>query len=160
MRPVPKILPVALAVILAAALTLTAFDASAARKKQRKRPPAPAMTTDYDGTPVIMKGYRAPQRTGTPPNIMRDEPGQPRQRASRPVPRGSSTYIPPPVPSPNSPNSPGSTVVQPPPPTVYTPPPIDSLSDRVTRCTHSFPLQGGVGNNPSNRDAYIRQCAN
>jgi hypothetical protein len=40
------------------------------------------------------------------------------------------------------------------------PPRLNSFSDRVTSCLHSFPLAGGQGNNPSERDAYVRSCAN
>jgi hypothetical protein len=36
----------------------------------------------------------------------------------------------------------------------------NSFSDRVTRCNHSFPLNAGIGNNPTDRDSYVRQCAN
>jgi hypothetical protein len=156
--PLLKLLAIALAAILA----LSAFDASAARKKPRvKRPPAPAVTYDYDGTPIIMKGYRSILRDAGTPSIMREE-GRPKTRAERPLTRpvGSSTYIPPPVPSPNSPNSPPSPALLAPPPAVYTPPRIDSPGDRATRCLHSFPLAGGIGNNPTDRDAYVRSCAN
>ncbi|MFL6799720.1 MAG: hypothetical protein ACJ8F3_20175 [Xanthobacteraceae bacterium] len=40
------------------------------------------------------------------------------------------------------------------------PPPIDSFSDRVSRCNHSFTFNAGVGNNPLDRDAYVRSCVN
>ena len=45
-------------------------------------------------------------------------------------------------------------------PGVYKPPPINSFGDRVTNCIHSFPLNAGIGNNPRDQQAYIRQCAN
>ena len=152
-----------LALVLAATLVLVLVDAaSAARKKPRaNRAAAPAVTYDYDGTPIIMKGYRSVRRGAGAPSIMRDE-GRPGTRAGRPLARpvGSGIYIPPPVPSPNSPNSPPSPVLLQPPPAVYTPPRIDSPGDRATRCLHSFPLAGGVGNNPSDRDAFVRSCMN
>jgi hypothetical protein len=47
-----------------------------------------------------------------------------------------------------------------PPPAPYRPPPIESFSDRVTKCIHSYPLNAGVGNNPTDQQMYIRQCAN
>jgi hypothetical protein len=72
----------------------------------------------------------------------------------RTIPRGSSTYLPP-VPSPGPPSL---APVRPPAP--YTPPPINSFIDRVTQCNLSFPLNAGLGNNPSGRDAYVRYCAN
>jgi hypothetical protein len=42
---------------------------------------------------------------------------------------------------------------------VYKPPPINSVGDRVTNCLHSFPLNAGLGNNPTNRDFYVRSPA-
>jgi hypothetical protein len=42
----------------------------------------------------------------------------------------------------------------------YKPPPINTYSDRVTNCIHSFPLNAGIGNNPRDQQSYIRQCAN
>jgi hypothetical protein len=41
---------------------------------------------------------------------------------------------------------------------VYKPPSINSVGDRVTNCLHSFPLNAGLGNNPTNRDLYVRSC--
>jgi hypothetical protein len=107
------------------------------------------ITRDYDGTPIIMQGFH------------RTRPGkEPADSANRKVriPRGSSTYIPPPNPSPDA-GPPPAVLVQ---PSVqpYKPPPINTFGDRVTSCIHSFPLQGGVGNNPSDQQMYIRQCAN
>jgi hypothetical protein len=103
---------------------------------------------DYDGTPIIMQGYR-PRRA---------EPAQPEHRAGRPVhiPRGSSTYIPPPVPSPYASSPPPLTQ----PPGVYQPPPINSFGDRVIDAIHSYPLEKGIGNNPTDQQMYIRQRAN
>jgi hypothetical protein len=51
-------------------------------------------------------------------------------------------------------------VVAPASPGVYKPPPINSFSDRVINCNHSFPLNAGIGNNPTDRSSYVRQCAN
>jgi hypothetical protein len=45
-------------------------------------------------------------------------------------------------------------------PGVYTPPPINSFGDRATGAIHSYPLQQGIGNNPTNMQMYIRQNAN
>ncbi len=60
---------------------------------------------------------------------------QPKERAERPrtIPRGSSTYLPP-VPAPGVP----SAIAPQPSVGVYKPPPINSFSDRVTQCQHSF----------------------
>jgi hypothetical protein len=46
-------------------------------------------------------------------------------------------------------------VVQP-----YQPPPIASFGDRATNAIHSYPLQNGIGNNPTDLPSYIRQNAN
>jgi hypothetical protein len=76
--------------------------------------------------------------------------GEPRKR-----PRGSSGYV---APTPLPRTEP--IIVGPPSPGVYKPPPINSFSDRVNNCNHSFPLNAGIGNNPTDRNAYVRQCAN
>src|SRR4051812_5265316 len=104
--PRHRVLILALAVMMA----LATLDSASARQKKKSRT-APQATTseqwlrsslvpvDRHGTPIIMKGYQSP-------GMMRDESlkdvptSEPRQRADRPVrvPRGSSTYIPPPDP--------------------------------------------------------------
>ena len=98
-------------------------------------------------------------------DIMVDEGGKPLKRSKKgeqpqrapkkqpKIPRGSS-YIP-------DTTLPRTEPVLPPSSTsVYKPPPINSFSDRVTGCNHSFPLNAGIGNNPTDRSAYVRQCAN
>lgn len=145
--------------MLTAALVIGgAGEALSAPKKKRVRTPAAPITqgfnvpVDADGVPIIMKGYRSPPR----PRIQ-----EPEQRADRRVriPRGSSTYIPPPVPSPTAGPTPqeilGSRTVQP-----YNPPPINSFGDRVIDAIHAFPLQRGLGNNPNDLQQFIRQRAN
>jgi hypothetical protein len=42
----------------------------------------------------------------------------------------------------------------------YSPPAINSPSDRVMESNQSFQLNRGLGNNPSNRDAYVRYHVN
>ncbi len=168
MRMLSKVFLIALAAVFVAG----SFDtADAARKKQRtvrERPAASeqeqrkrdfnrdlGIKLDADGTPIIMQGFGSHSkktRTTVPE-------ADPNLRADRPRPRGSSTYIPPPVPSPNAGPTPqqilGQQTVQP-----YKPPPITTFGDRVTNCIHSFPLNAGIGNNPTDRGAYVRQCAN
>jgi hypothetical protein len=39
---------------------------------------------------------------------------------------------------------------------VYIPPPVSNPSAQINQLNHSFPLNGGLGLNPTNRDAYIR----
>lgn len=43
---------------------------------------------------------------------------------------------------------------------VQKPPPINSVGDRVANCLHSFALNGGLANNRTNRDFYVRSCVN
>jgi hypothetical protein len=105
----------------------------------------PSIMRDGDGGISIMRDENAPKQKG----------GSKETATPRKVPRGSSTYIPPPVPSPNT----GRAIVAPT-PRVYTPPPINSFGDRVTGCIHSYPLNAGTGNNPTDQQSYIRQCAN
>lgn len=155
--------PVAKIVLLtmAAVLALGSIDAAQARhKKHRAAPvhrvmqdPAAGITRDEYGNPIIMQGFRVPHYM---PSEQQLEPGQ----RHVVIPRGSSTYIPPPVPSPYSSNSPPAPGVLQPGPGVYTPPPVNSFSDRVTNCIMSAPFNAGVGNNPAGRDAYVRSCAN
>jgi hypothetical protein len=148
-----------LAVAAVAVLAFVAMgDADARQKKQRtKRSATPALQYDSSGQPSVMRSGDG----GI--SIMRDEnaPKRPKSGSKeavgpRKVPRGSSTYIPPPVPSPNT----GRAIVTPPTPGVYKPPPITSFGDRATGAIHSYPLQKGIGNNPTDQQMYIRQRAN
>jgi hypothetical protein len=163
--PMTKVVTLA----LAAVMVVGTLDAASARQKKKHRIARPAVTQtdripgtlvplDREGTPIIMQGYRSPR-------MMRDA-GQPtlepRQRADRPVriPRGSSTYIPPPVPSPYSINSPPAAALTQPPPAPYQPPPITTFSDRVNNAIQAYPLQKGIGNNPTDQQEFIRQRLN
>jgi hypothetical protein len=155
--------------VLAAVMVVGTLDAASARQKKKHRISRPAVSqtdrvprtlvpTDREGTPIIMQGYRSPA-------MMRDagEPApEPRQRADRPVrvPRGSSTYIPPPNPSPYSPNSPPASALTQPPPAPYQPAPITTFSDRVNGAIQAYPLQKGIGNNPTDQQEFIRQRLN
>jgi hypothetical protein len=38
----------------------------------------------------------------------------------------------------------------------YIPPPINNPSERIMQFNQSFPHNGGLGNNPTDRDAYMR----
>jgi hypothetical protein len=108
---------------------------------------------------MIEEGGRRPasKPTAKPAEPAADETKKPeapkKQAKPRTAPRGSG-YVPPA----NLPRT--EAIVTPQAPGVYRPPPIDSFSDRVTRCNHSFPLNAGIGNNPTDRSAYVRQCAN
>ncbi len=136
-----------------------ADTASAQPKKERLErplefaPSVPNIMVDVDenGTPIIMKDSRA--RPKGP-----ESEDRPSKRAERPRdPRGSSAYVPP-IPLPNTGRSSG--IVAPPPVTTYNPPPINNPSERINQLNHSFPLNQGLGNNPTDRDAYIRYNLN
>jgi hypothetical protein len=166
--PVPNTKVLTLA--LAAVLLVGTLDAAAARHRRhvarfvshhtvvRSTSPESAFWSGIpveNGTPVIMKGYHPPRVT--------PEESEPRQRADREVkiPRGSSTYIPPPVPSPYSSNSPpAASLTRLPPVQPYNPPHIETFGDRVTNAIHDYPLQKGIGNNPTDQQMFIRQRAN
>ena len=163
-RQLPRILTIALAAILMLAVCDTA---SARAKKHRAKPhvtsserwlrtaePGHLVPVDRDGTPIIMQGYRSPR-------MMRDGE-EPKRQAQRPVkiPRGSSTYIPPSVPSPYSPNSPPAQALTQPTVQPYNPPPITTFSDRVNSAIQAYPLERGIGNNPLDQQQFIRQRLN
>jgi len=78
---------------------------------------------------------------------------KPPKKTAKPVPRGGGY-----VPNMTLPRS--EPVRVPPTVDVYRPPPINSFSDRVRNCIHSYPLNAGIGNNPTDQSSYIRQCAN
>jgi hypothetical protein len=119
------------------------------------------------GTFLILQPAALAQQR--PYDIMVEEGGKPLKRSPKAVepndgkvkktpkqrayPRGSS-YIPP-AKLPRT-----EAIITPPAPGVYKPPPINSFGDRVINCNHSFPLNAGIGNNPTDRSAYVRQCAN
>src|SRR5689334_10498323 len=132
---------------LAALMVLGTLDAASARKKKARTNPQPAASenaprhvpgqlvpVDRDGTPIIMQGYRSPSMMRRDKELNEpNEPKEPTQRADRPVkiPRGSSTYIPPPNPSPYAASSPPAAALTQPAPQPYRPPPITTFSDRV-----------------------------
>jgi hypothetical protein len=151
-----KILTFALAAIMA----LATLDAAAARHRKHSVRHGSEdafwgnLVPMENGVPVIMKGYHPPGPVS--------EGTRSRQRADRPlnIPRGSSTYIPPPNPSPYSANSPPAAALTQPAPAPYQPPPITTFSDRVNGAIQAYPLQKGIGNNPTDQQMFIRQRIN
>jgi hypothetical protein len=149
----------ALMLALAAVLALGVLETASARERKSARAGSAeaafwgGLVRTESGVPIIMKGYRPP------PSAPLEAPPQ---RADRPVhiPRGSSTYIPPPVPSPYSANSPPAAALTQPAPAPYQPPRIETFGDRVTGAIHAFPLEKGLGNNPTDPQMFIRQRAN
>ena len=146
---------------LAVAVLLLGADATASARPKRhpaaQRPPA-QVTTNCDGTPIIMQGMPCRQRPrarsgagngadrGAGTQARRAPPAHhARQRRSlRPL--GSTHAI--------------AVGCQQPSGSVYTPPAIANPSERIKDLNSSFPLNGGLGLNPSNRDDYIRYNLN
>ena len=131
---------------LAAALTLLHADAGLARSKKSSSSGDLGIQRDSNEVPIIMKGFRADRGKANRAGTARS--GKPVTRSAR-IPRGSSTAIVPRV---------GTTTgqaVQP-----YNPPRITTPGDRTTNTIHSYPLQKGLGNNPTDQQMYIRQKSN
>jgi hypothetical protein len=138
--------PLSKTVTLACAVLLLgmAATASARPKKHRAERTSTAITT-CDGTPIIMQGMDCKKRpTGG------EE--QATKRAARPrvTTRGSGDIYAPARLSPPSLALPQQSTG------VYIPPPINNPSAQINQLNHSFPLNRGLGNNPTDRDAYIR----
>jgi hypothetical protein len=136
-----------------AVLVLGAAATASARPKKHSAERTTTSTTMCDGTPIIMQGLDCPRRPARG-----EEPAQkqPTQRAERPrvTTRGSSgPYIAPPL------RTPSLTLTQPS-VTPYIPPPVNNPSERINQFNQSFPFNGGLGNNPTNRDDYIRYNLN
>jgi hypothetical protein len=144
--PLSRMVALAVAVLVLGAAT----SASARPKKhiQRAEPTATATTNCY-GTPIIMQGLDCPRRTARGEE---QEQEQVTKRAERPrvTRRGSSGAYNPAL------LSPPSLPLSQPSAGVYIPPPVANPSAQINQLNHSFPLNGGLGNNPTNRDAYIR----
>jgi hypothetical protein len=129
---------------------------SARSKKHRLVEPSsvPSIMVDETGTPVIMQGLKQSKRA------IQDRRYANKQAERRVnIPRGSATFIPPVASGGGLPRTP-SLAVQPPAVAPYNPPPINNPSERVMQYNQSFPLNRGLGNNPTDRDAYVRYHLN
>jgi hypothetical protein len=109
---------------------------------------------DESGTPIIMQGLKLPKRAVQG----RRYTGKQAERRVH-IPRGSATFVPPISSAGTLPRTP-SLAVQAPAVAPYNPPPINNPSERVMQYNQSFPLNGGLGLNPANRDSYIRYHLN
>ena len=140
--PLSRIVALALAVVV-----LGAAATASARPNKHRAERAATATTRCDGTPIIMQGMDCARRPAP-----EQEQEQPTQRPERPrvTARGSGgPYIAPVQ------RTPSLTLTQPS-TGPYIPPPISNPSAQINQLNQSFPLNGGLGNNPTNRDAYIR----
>ena len=135
-----------------AVLVLGAATTASARPKKHsaeRTDRTATTTTNCYGTPLIMQGMDCPTR---PAREQEQEQEQATKRAERPrlTARGSGgPYIAPVQ------RTPSLTLTQPS-TGPYIPPPISNPSAQINQLNQSFPLNGGLGNNPTNRDAYIR----
>src|SRR5262245_60780433 len=144
--PLSRIVTIALAVLVLG----TAATASARPKKQSAERTLTS-TTMCDGTPIIMQGMDCSRR---PARGEQQEQAIVRAERPRLTARGSSgRYVAPPL------RAPSLTLSQPS-SGPYIPPPVNNPSERINQLNQSFPLNGGLGNNPTNRDAYIRYNLN
>jgi hypothetical protein len=126
----------------------TAATAQARPKKPSPEPTSTAITM-CDGTPIIMQGIECKKRASGGPAGGEEQATKPtvRPRVAR---RGSGgIYAPAPLTPPSLALPQQSTGV-------YIPPPVSNPSAQINQLNHSFPLNGGLGNNPTDRDAFIR----
>jgi len=126
-------------------------QASARSEKHRlDSPPLLGIMKDESGTPIIMQGLERPNRVSQDKHYSKKAA---ERRTS--IPRGSASYVPPISSVGGIPRTPLLGAQQ---PAVvpYNPPPINSPSDRVIQSNQSFQFNRGLGNNPADRDAYVR----
>jgi hypothetical protein len=138
--------PLSRIVILAFAVLVLGADATASARPKKHRPErtSTAITT-CDGTPIIMQGMDCKKRPSGGEQ-------QATKRAARPrvTSRGSGGIYAPARLTPPSLGLPQQSTG------VYIPPPVSNPSAQINQLNQSFPLNGGLGLNPTNRDSYIR----
>jgi hypothetical protein len=133
-----------------------AEQAAAAPNKHRVEAlPVPSMMVDETGTPVIKQGLERPK--GATQDRHRHHTNRSADRRLN-TPRGSPTFVLPVAETQGLPRTP--LLVQPPAVAPYNPPPINNPSEGVMQSDQSFPLNRGLGNNPSDRDSYVRDHFN
>jgi hypothetical protein len=144
--PLSRTVTLALAV-----LVLGAAATASARPKKQSVDPASTPTTMCDGTPIIMQGLDCSRR---PARGAQQEQATERAERPRVTRRGSGGPYVAPLQRP-----PSLTLTQ---PSVgsYIPPPINNPSERINQLNQSFPLDRGLGNNPTDRGTYIRYNLN
>jgi hypothetical protein len=138
-----------LVALACAVLVLGAATTASARPKKPSPERTATTTTNCYGTPIIMQGMDCPRRSA---RGQEQEQEQPTKRAQRPrvTARGSGgAYAPARLSTPSLPLSQPSAGV-------YIPPPVNNPSAQINQLNQSFPLNGGLGLNPTDRDAYIR----
>ena len=140
---------------LAVLLLGTAATASARPKKHSVKHSAErqstATITSCDGTPIIMQGIECKKSSvGVERPTGLEEQASQRPVRRRLTARGSGgAYGPAPLSPPTLPLSQQTAAP-------YIPPPVSNPSAQINQLNHSFPLNGGLGLNPTGRDAFIR----
>jgi hypothetical protein len=124
---------------LIAGLTAVAVGQGETALAQNWGVPNIMVDVDANGTPIIMRDSHS--RPKKPETKERQSKGAERPRR---IPRGSSAYVAP-IPLPRTGRDIGSAPVV----TPYIPPPIDNPSERIHQLNHSFPLNRGLGLNPT-----------
>ena len=140
------------AILAVAVLVVGANETASARPKKQSAQPQPTSATMCDGTPVIMAGMECSRRPARAE--AQQEPAAERPERSRLTVRGSSGRYVAPVQ-----RAPSLTLSQPS-SGPYIPPPVSNPSERINQLNQSFPLNGGLGLNPTDRDSYIRYNLN
>jgi hypothetical protein len=151
--------PLSRMLIFTCAVLVLGADATASARPKRQ-PTAERTSTQVttcDGTPIIMQGMPCRQRPARAAEQATEQTGEQepkRAERRRLTTRGSGgPYVP-------SVQRTPSLSLQQPSGSVYTPPAIANSSERIKDLNSSFPLNGGLGLNPSNRDDYIRYNLN
>jgi hypothetical protein len=151
-----------LTLALAALLVGTAATASARPKKHRAAQQSAAQQSaartstgivNCDGTPIIMVGIECKKR----PVAREEQATQPaEEQATKPVVRprvagrgSGGIYAPARLTPPSLPLAQPSTGV-------YIPPPVSNPSAQIHDLNQSFQFNRGLGNNPTDRDSFIR----
>ena len=140
------------AILAVAVLVVGANETASARPKKQSARPQSTSATMCDGTPVIMAGMECSRRPARAE--AQQEPAAERPERSRLTVRGSSGRYVAPVQ-----RAPSLTLSQPS-SGPYIPPPVSNPSERINQLNQSFPLNGGLGLNPTDRDSYIRYNLN
>jgi hypothetical protein len=130
-----------------AVLVLGAVATASARPKKQSGDRTLTPSTMCDGTPIIMEGLDCSRR---PARGVQQEEATERTERPHVTKRGSGAPYIAPLQRP-----PSLTLTQPS-AGPYIPPPINNPSERINQLNQSFPLDRGLGNNPTDRDTYIR----
>ena len=134
------------AALVLASLVLGTSTTASARPKKDGSVRSESSFTLCNGTPVIMQGLDCPRRSAR-----EEQPEQVARRGKHPqitAGGGGGVYVAPPA------RTPSLIPLQPVAP--YIPPAISNPSARIQQYNQSFPLNGGLGFNPTDRDSFVR----